>query len=55
MMGAKNEAIALKNWPRVRLLANKWPLTTLDNNGFNDTCIMALPIPSKAKEINIME
>ena len=53
MYGARNEAIALTNWPKVKELANLSPLMILLNSGFNDVCIRAFPIPNKENEQSI--
>ena len=54
MYGAKKEAIALKNWPKVSVLATFSPLTILPINGFKEVCIKVLPIPNKMNEVNMM-
>ena len=54
IIGARNEAIALINCPNVNELAKRSPLTMLDNNGFNETCINVFPIPKKEKDTIIM-
>ena len=50
--GAMNEAMALMNWPKVRVLASFSPLTMQVISGFRETCIRVLPMPSRQKEIS---
>ena len=54
MIGARNEAIALTNCPKVKVLAKRFPLTIFDKRGFRDTCISVFPMPSSEKEINML-
>ncbi len=52
-IGATKEAMALINCPNVSVLAILFSSTIFANNGFNETCIIVLPIPNSVKEINI--
>lgn len=51
--GARKEAIALTNCPKVSALANYLPLTTLLNKGLSEVCINALPMPNSENEASI--
>ena len=53
MYGAINEAIALTNWPKVRVEARLPPFITVATNGFKLVCIKALPIPSNENDTSI--
>ena len=53
MIGAKNEAMALINWPKVSTLDRLPPRTTLLNRGLSEVCIMALPMPKSEKAMSI--
>ena len=53
MYGARNEAMAFTNCPKVSELANRSPLTMLESNGLSDVCISALPMPSNENESSI--
>ena len=52
-IGARNDAIAFTNWPKVRVEASLSPLIRLDTRGLREVCIMALPMPRSEKEISI--
>ena len=49
--GPQKDETAFSTCPAVNELASTFPFTTFVSNGFNDTCKMVLPIPSKAKAI----
>ena len=49
--GAMKEQMAFTNWPKVMVLASLSPETMLATSGLSDTCMIALPIPSRQKEI----
>ena len=51
--GARNEAIALMNCPKVKVAAKFPPCNTVITNGLIDVCISALPIPSNENDISI--
>ena len=53
MTGARNDAIAFTNWPKVRVDASLSPLIRLVTSGLRDVCMMALPIPRSEKEMSI--
>ena len=51
--GARNEAIALTNCPKVSVDASLLSLIRLVTNGLSDVCMMALPMPSSENESSI--
>ena len=53
MYGARNDAIAFMNWPKVSVLARLPPWITVDMSGLSDVCISALPMPSRQKDTSI--
>ncbi len=53
IIGAKKDAIAFTNWPKVRVLANLFPLTIFDTKGFRETCMSVLPIPNNEKAMSM--
>ena len=53
MYGAMNEAMALTNWPKVRVDARFLPVVTADTSGLSEVCISALPMPRREKEASI--
>ena len=53
MYGARNEAIALTNCPKVRVEARLPPCITDDTSGLSDVCIRALPMPSSENDTSI--
>ena len=53
MTGARNEAIALMNCPRVSTLGCFSWLTRPATRGFNETCIKVLPMPISEKATTI--
>ena len=52
--GAKNEAMALINCPKVSVDARLPPPITVDTSGLSDVCISALPIPSSENAQSII-
>lgn len=52
-IGATKDAMALMNCPNVRVLAILFSSTIFANSGFNETCIIVLPMPKSVKEISI--
>ncbi len=53
IIGARKEAIAFINCPKVKVLASLSLDTILDTKGLRETCISVLPIPSNEKAISI--
>lgn len=53
MYGAMNEAMALTNWPKVRVDARFLPVVTADTSGLSEVCISALPMPRRENEASI--
>lgn len=53
MTGAKKEAMALTNCPKVRVEASLSLGVRLVTNGLSEVCMMALPMPSKENESSI--
>ncbi len=53
-MGARNEAMALTNWPKVRVEASLSLLMRLVTRGLSDVCMTALPMPNSEKEASII-
>ena len=53
MYGARNDAMALTNWPKVRVDARCLPVATTETNGLSDVCISALPMPNSENDTNI--
>ena len=51
--GAKNEAMALMNCPKVSVDAKFFPPMTLDTSGLSEVCISALPMPRSEKDTSI--
>ena len=54
MIGATNEPIALTNCPSVRALASRSPCTIFDSSGFSETCMIALPMPSRQNDTSMI-
>lgn len=52
-IGATKDAIALTNCPNVSAPDNFSSLIKLDTNGFSDTCIIVLPMPSRQNDTTI--
>ena len=48
-----NEAMALTNWPKVRMEARLPPRMTVDTSGLSEVCMSALPMPSKENDTNM--
>ena len=55
MIGARNEAMALTNWPKVSVDASLSLLIRLLTSGFSDVCMRALPMPRSEKEASISQ
>ena len=55
MSGARKEAMALTNCPKVRLLASLSGLMRSLSSGLSEVCMMALPIPRREKERSITQ
>ncbi len=53
-IGARNEAIAFTNWPKVRVDASLSPLMRLVTRGLSEVCMTALPIPSSEKAASMV-
>ena len=53
MSGARKEAMALTNWPKVSADDSSSSLTTVLSNGVTEVCINVLPMPSSEKAASI--
>ena len=54
IIGARKEAMAFTNWPKVRVEASLSPEIRLVTRGLSDVCIMALPMPRSEKAMSIV-
>ena len=52
--GARNEAMALINCPKVSVEARFPPPITVDTSGLSEVCIRALPMPNSEKAQSII-
>lgn len=53
IIGARNDAIAFTNWPKVRVEANLDGDMRLLTRGLSEVCIRALPMPKSEKAASI--
>lgn len=54
IIGARKEAMAFTNCPKVSVEASLSPDIRFVTNGFKEVCIIAFPIPSKGNERSII-
>ena len=55
IIGARNEAMAFTNWPKVSVEASLSGVMRFDTSGLSDVCIMALPMPSSEKAASMVQ